>query len=46
MQAHSADVVKPPKKLRIGWKRSRVDGRDKPGNDGKGSLSGTRCGFF
>jgi hypothetical protein len=33
------DVVKPPEKLRIGRKRRRVDGRDKPGHDGEGSLT-------
>ena len=33
-------VVKPPEKLRIGLKGSRVDGRDKPGHDGKGGLNG------
>jgi fatty-acyl-CoA synthase len=36
-------VVKPPEKLRIGRKRSRVDGRDKPGHDGEGGLNGTAC---
>jgi|HubBroStandDraft_1064217.scaffolds.fasta_scaffold482972_2 hypothetical protein len=30
-------VVK-PETLRIGRKRSRVDGRDKPGHDGKGRV--------
>ena len=34
-------VVKLPEKLRIGRNRSRVDGRDKPGHDGEGSLNGT-----
>jgi hypothetical protein len=37
------DVVRPPEKLRIGRKRSRVDGRDKPGHDGEGSLNGVAC---
>jgi hypothetical protein len=32
-------VVKPPESFRIGRKRSGVDDRDKPGHDGKGSLT-------
>jgi hypothetical protein len=40
-------VVKPPEMLRIGRKRRRVDGRDKPwdkpGHDGEGSLNDTAC---
>ena len=39
-------VVKPPEKLRIGRKRSRVDGRDEPGHDGKGSLNGAACAYL
>jgi hypothetical protein len=38
-------VVKPPEKLRIGRNRSRVDGRDKPGQDGEGGLNGTACAY-
>jgi hypothetical protein len=33
-------VAKLPEKLRIGRKRSRVDGRDKPGHDGKAAYCG------
>jgi hypothetical protein len=32
-------VVKPPESLRIGRKRSRVDGRDEPGHDGEARLN-------
>jgi hypothetical protein len=38
MQAHSGDVVRPPEKLRIGRKWSRVDGWDEPDHDRKGSA--------
>jgi hypothetical protein len=46
MQAHSGDVVRPPEKLRIGRKWSRVDGWDQPGHDGEGSLNGVACAYL
>ena len=32
-------VIMPPERLRRGQRRRHVDGRDKPGHDGKGGLT-------